>query len=87
MRLRGPREVLNELRWRDASLAEAEIWFVHRGAPGDERVVAGKDVARLASWYLVLRDERGDTTIPYHRVFRIARAGEILWERRGQGKG
>lgn len=83
----GPREVLNEMRWRHHDLEGARIRYVHRGAPGDERVVAGADVLRLETSFLVLRDAHGETSIPYHRVFRIERGGEVVWERRARGAG
>lgn len=78
----GPREVLNELLWRHQDLASARIHYVHRGAPGDERIVGGAQVLRLEASFVVLADERGETSIPYHRVFRIERHGEVVWERR-----
>jgi uncharacterized protein (UPF0248 family) len=57
---------------------------VHRGAPGDEKVVSGADVLRLEASFLILRDERGEAHIPYHRVFRIEHRGEVVWERRAK---
>lgn len=77
----GPREVLNELKWRHGALEEAVIHYVHRGAPNDERVVGGADVLRLETSFLILRDRHGEASIPYHRVFRILRGGEVVWER------
>ena len=84
--MRGPREVLNELKWREDALAEAEVWYVHRGAPGDARVVPGGAVADLQRSFLVLREDGRETMIPYHRVFRIARGGRSVWERRGHAR-
>jgi uncharacterized protein (UPF0248 family) len=77
----GPREVLNELRWRHDDLASARVFYVHRGAPDDTRVVGGDQVLRLETSFLVLADRRGEAHIPYHRVFRIERHGETVWER------
>ena len=80
----GPREVLNELRWRLDDLEGALVRYVHRGAPGDARAVAGSDVLRMEHSFLVLRDaRRGETRIPYHRVFRVEHRGDVVWERRG----
>lgn len=80
--MHGPREVLNELKWRHQDLEGALIHFIHRGAPNDTRVVAGSEVARLESWHLVLRDAHGESVIPYHRVFLIEHRGRVAWERR-----
>ena len=81
-RVWGPREVLNELRWRHDALAQARVHYVHRGAPGDEKVAAGEEILRLETSFFILRGEHGETSIPYHRVLRIERAGEVVWERR-----
>ncbi len=81
----SPRDVLNWLKWHERALAEAEIAYVHRGAPGDERVVSGAEVREVGSWAFVLGEGPREATIPYHRVLRITRRGELLWERRGAG--
>ncbi|HWG90078.1 MAG TPA: RNA repair domain-containing protein [Candidatus Thermoplasmatota archaeon] len=86
--MHGPREVLNELKWRDGlNLAEAEVWYVHRGAPGDTRIIRGDAVETLGPGAMEVRApaERatgGRAHIPYHRVFRIDYQGKPLWERR-----
>lgn len=78
----GPREALNELRWRHHDLPGALIHYVHRGAPNDERVVEGARVLRLERSFMVLADRHGEAWIPYHRVRLITRNGEIVWERK-----
>ena len=77
--VRGPREVLNEMKWRDDALAEALVWYVHRGAPGDARAVRGAEIRSLGTSFFELED----ASIPYHRVFRIERGGRVVWERDG----
>lgn len=79
--MRGPREVLNELKWRWGDLDEAVIHYVHRGAPGDARVAQGSRILELGRSFLILRDRHGPAYIPYHRVFRIERGDELLWAR------
>lgn len=85
--MHGPREVLNELKWREGyDLAEAAIWYVHRGAPGDARIVRGDQVERLGTSFLELASDEAPgrhASIPYHRVFRIDYEGRPLWVRRG----
>lgn len=89
--MHGPREVLNELKWREGrDLSEATIWYVHRGAPGDARVVRGDAVEALGPSFMQVRapDARatgGHASIPYHRVFRIDYRGAPVWRRRGSG--
>lgn len=74
----SPREALNELKWRRRALDRCEIEYVHRGAPGDTRVVSGAEVREIGSWAFVL----DEATIPYHRVLRISVEGEDVWVRR-----
>lgn len=83
--MHGPREALNELKWRLDALHEAEIHYVHRGAPSDSRVVQGARIVELGRSFFTLRDRRGVTSIPYHRVYRIERGGETVWKRRLPG--
>ncbi len=73
-----PREILNELKWRhERSLEKAKIFYIHRGAPGDFRVMKGEDIIDLGRSFI----ETEEAKIPYHRVFKIEYDGEILLER------
>lgn len=83
----SPRDVLNELKWRHDALDEAVIHYVHRGAPGDTRVVTGEDVADVGQSFMELRGAHGRAMIPFHRVFRIERDGRVVWERRTSASG
>ncbi|MGQ0535791.1 MAG: DUF504 domain-containing protein [Methanobacteriota archaeon] len=74
----SPREVLNKLKWTRAGRGDVLVFYVHRGAPGDFLAVRGEDVEALERGFLVLL---GGTRIPYHRVFRIERGGEVVYER------
>lgn len=78
-----PREVLNRLRWKDGeSLADAVIWYVHRGAPGDVLKITGKDIISLGRGFF----DTADATIPYHRILRIDYRGETLFMRKASAK-
>ncbi len=72
-----PREVLNELRWKPGeNLAEAEITYVHRGAPGDERTISGGDIVELEHSFFVTEDAK----IPYHRIKLIRYRSKIVFD-------
>lgn len=85
------RDVLNSRRWHRQDLDELEIEIVHRGAPGDRRVLPGWAVTDIGGNGVTIDrfkagDEVGDDAdlesfIPYHRVVEIRRAGEILWSK------
>lgn len=84
--MRGPREVLNELKWREGALASARVHYVHRGAPGDARVVSGERITDLGHSFFTLVERGRETSIPYHRVFVVEVDGRVVWERRGHGR-
>lgn len=78
-----PREVLNRLKWTEGeSLAEAVIWYVHRGAPGDVLRITGEDIVSLGKGFF----DTADATIPYHRILRIDHRGKTLFLRNGSAK-
>jgi uncharacterized protein (UPF0248 family) len=73
-----PREVLNRLRWTEGeSLREAVVWYVHRGAPGDVKKIAGASIISLGRGFF----ETDEATIPYHRVLRIDCRGTTLFKK------
>ncbi|UCF07231.1 MAG: DUF504 domain-containing protein [Thermoplasmata archaeon] len=74
-----PREILNELKWReDRDISRAEIWYVHRGAPDDTMIVSGEEIEALEHSFMVL----ADASIPYHRIFRIIYEERVIFERK-----
>jgi len=79
-----PRQVLNRLRWTEGeSLDDAEIWYIHRGAPGDVVRIKGRDIKALGRGFF----ETGEATIPYHRILRIDSKGRTLFEKDDRAKG
>lgn len=73
------RAFLNDLKWHQGRLDDATIWYVHRGAPGDEAAARGRDVLALRRSFFDLRD---GASIPYHRVLRVEVDGAPVWQRR-----
>ncbi|MFA5862463.1 MAG: RNA repair domain-containing protein [Candidatus Thermoplasmatota archaeon] len=79
--MHGPREVLNRLKWAD-SLESVEVWYVHRGAPNDERMVWATGIKSLGRSFFEIEAAAGRSgSIPYHRVLRIVRGQDIIWSR------
>ena len=75
----SPREVLNELKWRDdRNLVIAKIFYIHRGAPGDQKEISGADIEELDNSFF----STSGSMIPYHRIFRIEYEGRVLFKRR-----
>lgn len=75
-----PREILNKLKWDpNYELAHAEIWYLHRGAPNDLKIISGSEITKLNSSFIYTSSL---AVIPYHRILKIVYEGETLWERR-----
>ena len=71
------KQVLDELKWReDMALAEAIIFYVHRGAPDDTKTISGKDIIETDASFFTT----AEASVPYHRIFRIEYRGQILLE-------
>lgn len=78
----GPRDALNEMRYREGlDLERAELRVVDRAAPGGERVIPAGQVAEVGRSFLEVTDPHGPTRIPHHRVRRIDYEGEPVWRR------
>jgi RNA 3'-terminal phosphate cyclase (ATP) len=85
------RDLLNRSRWRDGGLHSLEVSVLHRGAPGDRRVVSGSRIVaiRAAGIELMPDSAEGDTIfVPYHRFLAIhGPEGAVLWAKDGGASG
>ena len=70
------RDVLNEIKWTK-DLNKAELWYVHRGAPNDTKIISGKDIVNIGKSSI----DTITATIPYHRIFKIVYEGTIIFRR------
>jgi uncharacterized protein (UPF0248 family) len=70
------RDVLNKIKWTK-DISKAEIWYVHRGAPNNTKVLSGNDILRIGPSFL----ETSSASIPYHRIFRIVYENTVIYER------
>lgn len=81
----GPRTTLNEIKWRFDALDEVTIHYEHRGAPDDTTQAEGADVHELGRSFITLTRAGERVQIPYHRVQRIERDGEVVFDRENMG--
>lgn len=70
------RDILNEIKWTK-NIEKAEIWYIHRGAQNNTRIVTGKEIIRINKSFF----ESPTTTIPYHRIFKILYDGNVVFDR------
>jgi len=74
----NPKDILNELKWKEnLNLEKTEIWYIHRGAPNDTKIISGKEVVKLGKSFI----QTNTAMIPYHRVFKIVYEGDIIFMR------
>jgi len=74
----NPRDILNELKWKEnCDLKLAEIWYVHRGAPNNTKIISGKDIVFLEKSFM----QTTSAMIPYHRIFKIVYKNDIIFIR------
>ena len=72
------RDALNELKWKyDNDLKNVKVYYVHRGAPGDQKVIDGEDIVDLGRSFIELKGGE----IPYHRAFKIKMDGKVVFSR------
>jgi len=77
-----PREVLNKIKWTgNPELIGIRVWYLHRGAPGDIKVIEGTEILALEHSYIVINSLGKETRIPYHRVRKITRGDDVLYDR------
>ena len=77
--MKNVRDILNELKWKPGnSLEFVEIWYVHRGAPNNTKIVSGREIVKLERSFM----ETSSSMIPYHRIFKIVYREKVIFKRR-----
>ena len=73
------RDILNEIKWRNKyKLDEVEVFYVHRGAPHNYKIITGEDIVSIEKTFIGTID----AMIPHHRIFKITYQGKTLFDRK-----
>lgn len=74
---------LNKLKWT-GKLQDCRLVILHRGAPGDEKLILGSQITEIKKSHFLYREEgrKEETYIPMHRVLRVVLEEKIIWERK-----
>ena len=74
----NPREILNNLKWNsEFDINCVEVWYVHRGAPKDTKIISGKEIVSLDKSFMHIKS----APIPYHRIFKIIYKKKVIFLR------
>ena len=73
-------DTLNRLKWT-GKIHLCEIVILHRGAPGDRKVIGGSKVTQVKKSYFYYKESDTERLIPLHRVMEIRLGGETIWKR------
>jgi uncharacterized protein (UPF0248 family) len=73
-----PREILNELKWReDKDISKAEIWYSSRDTKEGFSIITGEELTELGKSFF----STTQATIPFYKIFRITYDGEVVFDR------
>lgn len=73
-----PREILNELKWReDKDISKAEIWYTSGGTEDGFVIITGDELTELGKSFF----STAQATIPFYKIFRIIYGGEVIFDR------
>lgn len=72
------RDILNKIKWTK-DLNKVTIWYVHRGALGNIKMISGDEIISIGRSFL----ETSTAMIPYHRITKILYEDEVLFNRWG----
>ena len=79
--MRGAGNILNGLKYK-GKLGGSKITFIHRGLPGDKKLIEGPLVTEVKQGHFNYLSEEGGTTIPNDRILEIVSEGKVLWRKR-----
>lgn len=63
-RSKRPREILNEIKWRGLDLSRCKIWYIHRGAPNDTKIVRGDEIEEIGHSFFTLKGANASLDSP-----------------------
>ena len=76
---RRPRDILNEIKWKGLDIEHCTIYYIHRGAPGDTKVIGFSSLRTIGRSFF---ETTSGTSIPYHRILRIDHDGIRVYEKK-----
>jgi uncharacterized protein (UPF0248 family) len=75
------RELLNKIKYSLREKPEDYVLFYYDRVEDKLKELKLVDVERVEEGFLVLVREGKEVQIPLHRIKRVKKAGEIIWER------
>lgn len=78
-----PRDVLNEIKWKDYDINKCKIYYINRGSPGDIATFEGSVIIEIGTGFLTLQGIPYEKYIPYHRIVKIEHGDKVVFTRPG----
>lgn len=78
-----PRDIINEIKWKDYDINKCKIYYINRGSPGDIDSFGGDRIIEIGSGFLTLKGIPYEKYIPYHRIIRIEYEDHTVFSRPG----
>lgn len=77
---------MNKLLWDSReNIADYELTFIHRGAPGDVKTIPCSLIKEVkTSWFIYKSEEEEEVVIPFHRILEIRNTttGQAIWRKK-----
>jgi uncharacterized protein (UPF0248 family) len=74
-------QTINRLKW-EGKLSLCRVKILHRGAPGDEKEIEGRNIREVKKSYFTYESGGRETFIPLHRIRTIECAVETVWKKK-----
>lgn len=77
-----PRDILNEIKWKEGyDLSKCVIYYINRGSPDDTAIVQGSQIKEIEKGFLILEGIPYEKYIPYHRIIKIEYEDIAIFEK------
>ena len=78
-----PRDVFNEIKWKNYDLNKCKAYYINRGSPGDIATFEGGSIIEIGTGFVTLSSIPYEKYIPYHRIVKIEYEDQVIFVRPG----
>lgn len=78
-----PKDVFNEIKWKNCDLDKCKAYYISRGSPGDIATFEGGSIIEIGQGFLTLKGVPYEKYIPYHRIIKVEYENQTIFIRPG----